>query len=42
MFVGEKEEKWRTKKEPSKEKIREGKEEGGGQGKKKVFVSCFK
>ena len=35
MFVGEKEEKWRTKKEPSKEKIREGKEEGGGQGKKK-------
>ena len=30
-----------TKKEPSKEKIREGKDEGGGQGKKKVFVSCF-
>ena len=28
FFVGEKEETWRTKKEPSKEKIREGKEEG--------------
>ena len=35
FFLGEKEERWRTKKEPSKEKIREGKEEGGGQGKKK-------